>query len=207
MRFLTFSLLLIFALAGFTACDSDSTESVPAEESAEVVVDDAAEAQEEPAEIEPEIQGQELAEDMEPGESRHFGAPFTIEDEPVDLAEVLAKAGEDQDFKSDEPVKISANVHQVCQSKGCWFTLSTDAVEIPVRVRMKDYGFFVARNTTGAPAIVEGTLARTTISEEMAQHYADDLAKNSGKEPEQVEGDQDSFEFTATAIAITLPES
>lgn len=195
-----FVLIVIAALA--VGCDAAEEEVVaaPTEEPAET--EEVAEAEEEAEEAE-----EELAEDMEPGETRHFGAEFTLEGDPQDLAEVLAAAAEDEEYASDEPMKVAAQVHQVCKNKGCWFTLSTDAVDIPVRVRMLDYGFFVSRNTDGADVIVEGTLARTTISEDMAQHYADDVAQAEGTEPEVVEGEQDTFEFTATGISMTLPEA
>ncbi len=200
-----FVLILIAAMA--VGCDAAEEEIVEP-----IDLDDRIQRfevySEEPAETEEaEEAEEELAEDMEPGETRHFGAEFTIEGEPVDLAEVLAAAAEDEEYAGDEPVKVAAQVHQVCKNKGCWFTLSTDAVDIPVRVRMLDYGFFVSRNTDGADVIVEGTLARTTISEDMAQHYADDVAAAEGVEPEVVEGEQDTFEFTATGISMTLPEA
>lgn len=202
MRIITLTVALLFVL---TACESTPEDVAPPEETEEV-----AQAEESEAEQVDDSHGhegeEELAEDLEPGENRHFGAPFAIEDDPVDLAALLATVADKEEFESDEPVKVSAQIHQVCQKKGCWFTLATEEVEVPVRVRMKDYGFFVSRNTEGADAIVEGTLARTTISEEMAQHYAEDVAEHTGEEPEQVEGEQDTFEFTATAISLTLSE-
>lgn len=195
-RHLIFASLVLF----LGACDSEPTATPADEAPAEQALDQITDAPPEAADNEQPT----LATDLEPGETRHFGAPFTLEEEPLALHELLADLIDDQDFQETaEPVKVSAQIHQVCQKKGCWFTLTTDAVEIPVRVRMKDYGFFVSRNSDGAQAIVEGTLARTTISQEMAQHYADDLAATSGEEAEKVEGDQDSFEFTATAITIS----
>lgn len=195
--------LLLSALLFSVACDSDPAEAPATSE-------EAAEATAELQEVVTEEEGaretteEELADDMEAGETRHFGAPFAIDGDPIDLADALAAAGGD-DFDPDQPLKVSAQVHQVCKNKGCWFTLSTDAVEIPVRVRMQDYGFFVSRNTDGADVIVEGRLARVTISEDLAQHFADDVAAATGEEAEAVEGDQDNYEFTATGISMTLP--
>ncbi len=200
MRIITLTVALLFVLTGCESPPEEEATPEPTEEIAE------AEESEEVDDSHGHEGEEELAEDLNPGQSRHFGAPFAIEDDPVDLASLLATYGGQEEFETDEAVKVSAQIHQVCQKKGCWFTLATEEVDVPVRVRMKDYGFFVSRNTEGAEAIVEGTLARTTISEEMAQHYAEDVAEHTGEEPEQVEGEQDTFEFTATAISLTLPE-
>jgi hypothetical protein len=196
MKRLALFFLVLTLLVGCDSPEEVTSEETTPEESAEETTDQPAESGDE----------HELAEDMEPGETRHFGAPFAIEADPVDLAEVLTAALEVEDYSSDEPVKVSARVNQVCQNKGCWFTLSTDAVDIPVRVRMLDYAFFVSRNTDGAEAIIEGTLARTTISQDLAQHFADDVAEATGEEAEVVEGEQDTFEFTATGISLTLSD-
>jgi len=210
MRILTLIIILLFALTGCeTTSDQEASPETDPTETQEVAEESSEEEDDQPAatdDSEAEGEQPELAEDLEPGASRHFGAPFTIEEDPVDLATVLAEISDDEDFESNTPLKVSANIYQVCQQKGCWFTLATDEVDLPVRVRMKDYGFFIARNTEGAAAVVEGTLARTTISQEMAQHYADDVAQNTGEEPEVIDGEQDTFEFTSTGIYISQPE-
>ncbi|WP_230467704.1 DUF4920 domain-containing protein [Lujinxingia vulgaris] len=203
-------LLMILLLAAPLACDStDNTsaeasseataeapeaeavdEQAPTEEAAEEVTDGPAEGE----------KAQELASDLEPGETRHFGAPFTLDDEPMPLDQALEASPEGT-------IRVSANIEQVCKKKGCWFTLKTDQVEEPVRVRMKDYGFFVSRNSDGAEVIVEGTLTATVISEEMAQHYAEDQAEATGEPVEKVEGEQKNYEFTATGLQITQPSA
>ncbi|RDV38132.1 DUF4920 domain-containing protein [Bradymonadaceae bacterium TMQ3] len=203
-------LLLILLLAAPLACDSSSDataeptaeataeeaevantdEQAPTEEAAEEVTDGPAEGE----------KAQELANDLEPGETRHFGAPFTLDGEPMPLDQALEASPEGT-------IRVSANIEQVCKKKGCWFTLKTDQVEEPVRVRMKDYGFFVSRNSDGAEVIVEGTLKATVISEEMAQHYAEDQAEATGEPVENVEGEQKNYEFTATGLQITQPSA
>lgn len=144
--------------------------------------------------------GQEAAqaEDLADGETRHFGAPFTIDDEPLTLAAALERSKE-----GPGPYKVEARVEKVCQKKGCWFTLAADDVSIPIRVRMKDYGFFVAKNGDGAHVVLEGTLERKTIDQALAQHFAEDEAKASGEPVRKVEGDEETFEFMASGVAMT----
>lgn len=141
-----------------------------------------------------------LADDLEPGQTGNYGADFTIEDAPITLAEALSKAnaGDETPY-----YKVSAKIEQVCQKKGCWFTLSADGVNEPVRVRMKDYGFFVPRNSSGAQAVVEGTLEKRTIPQAEAQHYAEDAAVGSGQPAAEVREAQTVWEMTIVAAQVS----
>lgn len=139
-----------------------------------------------------------LPDDLEAGQTGHYGGEFSVEGDPITLASAIDKAA-----AADAPVKVKASVEKVCKKKGCWFTLTGQGVDNPVRVRMKDYSFFVPRNADGAEAVVEGTLEERTIPQAEAQHYADDEAAGTGKEPAKVDGDQKGWEMTITAAQIT----
>jgi hypothetical protein len=199
---------LAVALAATTACKSDSNaepESEPAAEQKEAANEAEASAQqkdEEPSEQNTEEKAEkkaEFPEDLSAGESGTYGGEFTIEDEPVTLATALEEA------ESGSTYKVTANVEKVCKKKGCWFTLTDEGVEEPVRVKMKDYGFFVPRNTDGARATVEGELVRRTVPQKEAQHYANDEVEGTDKEPRKVEGDQEKWEMMITAAQIEMP--
>jgi hypothetical protein len=137
----------------------------------------------------------DLPEDMAAGTTKHFGAEFQSDAEPITLATAMKNH-----VNKDEPVKVAASIKKVCKKKGCWFTLSGEEVDRKVRVRMKDYGFFVPRNTDGADVVVEGTLKKRTMSEKEAKHYA----KDQGKDPSSIdEEDLKVFEFTASGVRIT----
>ncbi|MFU8802704.1 MAG: DUF4920 domain-containing protein [Bradymonadaceae bacterium] len=194
IRLLAFSL----AITLIWGCD-DKPEAAPEPEEAPVVEE---EEQASDDGTENEEAAQELAADLDPGQTRHFGAPFTIEDEPITLASALELAAD-----GSGPYKVEATVQKVCKKKGCWFTLAADEVEIPIRVRMKDYGFFVARNTDGAKVILEGSLEKTVVPEAMAQHFADDEVEGTDKEAEKIDGDQETFEFMATGIEMSQPSA
>jgi hypothetical protein len=127
-----------------------------------------------------------------------YGASFTVNTEAVALAAAISDID-----KHEGPVKVKAEVEKVCQAKGCWFTLKAPDVPIPVRVKMKGYAFFVPKNGMGAEAVLEGKLKKTTIDQATAQHYADDEAAATGKPARKVEGPQDAYEFTATAVQLT----
>lgn len=139
-------------------------------------------------------------EDIKPGESNVYGARFTIIEEPIELAAAIDKAA-----SAEGPYKVNAKIEKVCQVKGCWFTLKSEGVEIPIRVKMKDYAFFVPKNAEGLPAVLEGTFKKTQLPQDEAQHYADDEAKATGKPAKKIDGPLDTYMFMASAIQITKP--
>lgn len=139
-----------------------------------------------------------LAEDLKSGEQGFYGAQFTVIEEPITLANAFEHAG-------DQPIKVEATVQTVCKKKGCWFTMGGEGVDQDVRVRMKDYAFFVPRNSEKAHVVAEGTLKERELSQEEAQHYADD-AVEAGETPEKVDAPQKVWEFTATAIELRASE-
>ncbi len=201
---------LSVALLLASACKSEKAaepESQPATEeaSASAEVDDKSEeAADKAADKEPEApkdgeKKAQLPDDLPAGESGTYGGEFTIEDEPTSLASALETA------ESGQTYKVSARVEKVCKKKGCWFTLTDKGVAQPVRVKMKDYGFFVPRNTDGARAIVEGTLSHNTIPQAEEQHYADDEVAGTDEEPRKVEGDQKKWEMMITAARLEMP--
>lgn len=138
-------------------------------------------------------------EDIAAGASHVYGNNFTIIEEPLTLAAAIDKAG----TEGEGPYKVSANVEKVCQAKGCWFTLKAADVPMPIRVKMKDYKFFVPRNSADMPVVLEGTFKQVTVPQDEAQHYADDEAANTGKPARKIDGPQQSWEFLASAVQIT----
>ncbi len=139
--------------------------------------------------------------DIEPGATKLYGGTFSITEDPIPLSEALTKAAD-----SEGPYKISAKVNKVCQKKGCWMTLHDDNTKMPIRVKMKDYAFFVPKNATDLPTVAEGTLKKVTVPQDVAQHYADDEAENTGKPAKKIDGPQESYEFTASAVQIENPK-
>ncbi len=200
---------LVVALMINAGCDSSKTQKADevgeqaaqqqavetaeeeSEEAGEQATDDSATADEDAEAAGP-------VEDIAAGETGQYGGEFTIEDEPITLAAALEQAAE-----TDGPVKVEADVQKACKKKGCWFTLTGEGIDQPVRVRMKDYGFFVPRNSAGAKAVVEGIIEKRVVPEEEAQHYADDEVAGTDEEPEKIEGDQEGWEMTITAAQIT----
>jgi hypothetical protein len=67
-----------------------------------------------------------------------------------------------------------------------------------LRISMKDYGFFVPTDSSGALAELEGTVVEKVMEPEEAAHYAAESAR-----PELVPaGLEKTYELVATAIRI-----
>jgi hypothetical protein len=74
-------------------------------------------------------------------------------------------------------VTVEAKVRQACERKGCWMELAEKTDGPGVRVKFKDYGFFVPLDSAGSTAKVEGTVKVAELSEAMAKHYEEEGAK------------------------------
>ena len=73
-------------------------------------------------------------------------------------------------------VKLVGTASAVCQAKGCWMTLPT-ADGQQMRVRFRDYAFFVPKDLSGHTVVVSGWAHRETVSVADQQHYLRDAGK------------------------------
>ena len=124
----------------------------------------------------------------------HFGGAFNLAGF-LDLKTLITHA----EKYAGRTVKIEANVSSVCKKKGCWMIIADAAIpNQQIRVKMKDYGFFVPLDCDGKRAIVEGVFSVTILGEKMAKHYADDA----GKDSSGVKGARMEMSLLANAIDI-----
>lgn len=102
----------------------------------------------------------------------YYGDTITM-DGAVDIATFKTKiAGVDS-----LPVKLEATINETCKMKGCWMTVDLGNGE-EMRVRFKDYGFFVpTEGASGKVAVMEGYAFTDTISVEHLKHLAEDAGK------------------------------
>ena len=97
---------------------------------------------------------------------------------------------------------VTGKVQQVCQAKGCWMdvVLADNSV---MKVRFKDYGFFVPKNIAGKTVTLNGMAYTKTISVKEQQHYALDA----GQSKEQINAiTQPKSSITFTAAGVMLHE-
>lgn len=73
-------------------------------------------------------------------------------------------------------VKIKGDVITACQVKGCWMTADLGNGQ-SMRMRFKDYGFFVPKDSGGKQFYAQGIASWNETSVAELQHYAEDAGK------------------------------
>lgn len=98
-------------------------------------------------------------------------------------------------------VKMTGQVKQVCQAKGCWFAITGSKGE-SIRVTSLGYKFFVPINAAGKTATVEGVFGVKELSAEMAQHYEDDRVQGTSEKPRKITKSVREYSIAATAVKL-----
>lgn len=102
--------------------------------------------------------------------------------------------------KETMQVKLTGEINEVCQMKGCWMTVKAGE-DTDIRVTFKDYGFFVPKDAAGKTVIFEGEARYETVDVKTLKHYAEDA----GKSPEEIEAitePETKLTFVATGVEI-----
>lgn len=96
-------------------------------------------------------------------------------------------------------VRVQGVVKDVCRKKGCWLLLG-DGKRV-MRIRFKGYSFFVPVNSKGYRVSVYGFAKKTTISEKMAKHYAEESGDKAAVK--RIKGPQKTVAFTADWVELS----
>ena len=97
-------------------------------------------------------------------------------------------------------VKLMGKASAVCQARGCWMTLPTaDGKEM--RVRFRDYAFFVPKDLSGHEVVVSGWAYRRIVPKSELQHYAKD-AGQTDQEVAAITQDEQQLTFLADGVRV-----
>ena len=105
-----------------------------------------------------------------------------------------------------QEVKIAGEVSEVCQMRGCWATLVTDAgtvrIQMPRLEDDSDYAFTLPKDISGRRVIAMGTLESRVIPADEQRHYDEDagVAKDSSAY-------QDKTEYTLKPTGVLVQKS
>ncbi len=122
--------------------------------------------------------------------------------EPMTLAELTAKMADQDELKD---VLVEGEIVSTCAHKGCWMTIQNGADE-PMRVRFKDYAFFVpTEGAEGKKTMFEGKAFKEEVSVDWQHHYIDD-SNTTDTEKEKLKAaitePKDVVSFEATGVVI-----
>jgi hypothetical protein len=96
--------------------------------------------------------------------------------------------------------KIIGTVTGVCQKKGCWMQVDIGEGKA-MRVKFKDYAFFVPKNLSGKTVVLDGHAYTASTSVAHLRHYAQDAGK-SRAEIEKITEPQVDVVFEARAVIV-----
>lgn len=96
---------------------------------------------------------------------------------------------------------ISATINETCAMKGCWMTLDA-GLDDEMRVRFKDYGFFVpTEGQSGKRTVLHGKAFKSVTTVDDLKHYAQDAGK-SEEEIEAITEPEVAINFLADGVLI-----
>lgn len=102
--------------------------------------------------------------------------------------------------KDSIQVKLTGVIEDVCQKKGCWMNIGIGN-EQSMRVKFKDYAFFMPKDAAGKSVFIDGWAYNDTIPVEQLKHYAEDAGK-SKEEIEKITEPEVSISFEAHGVII-----
>ncbi len=104
--------------------------------------------------------------------------------------------------KKEMATKIDCEIITSCAMKGCWMDVKLPDGDV-MKVRFKDYGFFVpTKGLEGKRAVMQGTATREELDVATLRHYAEDAGK-SKEEIEKITEPENNLMFLADGVLIT----
>lgn len=97
-------------------------------------------------------------------------------------------------------IKLIGTVTSVCQNKGCWLQIDIGEGKT-MRVRFKDYGFFVPKNISGKKVVLDGHVRIDTTSVAQLRHFAED-AGMSKAEIEKITEPETNLNYEARSVIV-----
>lgn len=97
--------------------------------------------------------------------SRLFGRELQ---DGLETTTLGAITGDAESF-SDRIVRTEGTIERVCQRMGCWMELRAENVP-PVRVPLAGHNYFLPRDVTGRPAVIEGRVVVQPLTEDVRRH-------------------------------------
>lgn len=102
--------------------------------------------------------------------------------------------------KDSMDVKLKATITEVCQKKGCWMVLDLGE-DKSMRVRFKDYGFFMPKDADSLEVVIEGQAKMSVTTVAMLKHYAKD-AGDSQEVIDAITEDELNYNFEAFGVIL-----
>ncbi|MBK7149802.1 MAG: DUF4920 domain-containing protein [Bacteroidetes bacterium] len=130
-----------------------------------------------------------------PTKGNAYGAVIT-KDGAMDVKQLPQEMADQKEVK----VKIKGTITAACQVKGCWMTADLGDGKT-MRIRFKDYAFFVPKDSGGKTFYAEGVASWSITSVAQLKHYAEDAGKSKA-EIDKITEDKKEIVFLADGVII-----
>jgi hypothetical protein len=97
-------------------------------------------------------------------------------------------------------VTIKGTINGVCQTKGCWMTITLPNGE-DMTVKFKDYAFFLPKDCAGKNIVAHGKTFLKITSVEELKHLAQDAGK-SKKQIRKIKKPKQEYRFEADGVVL-----
>jgi len=124
-----------------------------------------------------------------------FGDSITLTD-AIASDQLISKLG----VADSVAIKLVGKIDEVCQKKGCWMNMDIGNNQL-MKIKFKDYSFFVPKDAAGKTTYMEGYAYRDTISVAELKHYAED-AGQSKEEIAKITNPEINISFEAKGVII-----
>ncbi|AGH94600.1 DUF4920 domain-containing protein [Pseudobdellovibrio exovorus] len=124
-----------------------------------------------------------------------FGAALTLK-KSITIDQALANLNNQKENSESKTVLVEAQVDKVCVKKGCWMSLKSKTSD--VRVKFKDYGFFVPISLVGKTVLAEGVMLKKELTLGQTKHYVED----EGGDPSKVTEPRTDYQMIATGVKV-----
>jgi hypothetical protein len=112
----------------------------------------------------------------------------------VPVAQVIASP----EKYAGKPILVEGRVRAACQKRGCWMEIGAADGGPACRVRFKDYGFFVPKDSAGADARLAGEVTMRSLAKDEVAHFESE----GGKFDKAPDGSARVVEITATGVEL-----
>lgn len=102
--------------------------------------------------------------------------------------------------KDSLKIKLTGPIAEVCQKKGCWMNMNIGNDQ-SMRVRFKDYAFFLPKDAAGKIIFIDGVAFTDTTSVAELQHYAEDAGETK-EEIAKITEPEISISFEANGVIL-----
>jgi uncharacterized protein DUF4920 len=140
--------------------------------------------------------GSKTAQSTTANNTNQFGEAIN-EDGSISYGDLVGKLSNVDSLET----KVTGTVSGVCKAKGCWMTIVSDDTNEEMRVKFKDYGFFVPKDIEGRKVVLEGKAFKDVTSVDELKHLAEDAGK-SKEEIEKITEPEAGLNFLATGVLL-----